>query len=413
MLLLRRVATGVVIAAASAVLLLSVYLLWNAPPWDYLPLQRTYTSDLDARAQVLEDKLEMYSRRVNDMETLVIILLGISGLYAIVFILTVDFNTRSVNRKVDRALENVKDQIGASLSDLRELKEETRDALRAESKDAVVRLQEVQQQAREMIQNMRAQMQSATMPVFGEADRGLEAIQRLIAALADAEPSETQKQELLHYEGALPTLELFHALQFGPQLACIYRTLARHYDRRDPARSRFYLGRAQTVAPKDFETANELATLVLDRQPPDYGQARSYFEASLAAQPDQQRAKFGLARIAQGQGDLETAVKLLESAAASQNWEKTPDPANAALVHYALACALARHGQGAPAGEQPQDFLRATRELEAAFAHPSRRLEQMLSQDTEEGGDLFVLANTPPYGNLVDDLMLNVSVGAA
>src|SRR5437016_3565385 len=127
MLLLVRVATGVVIAAATAVLLLSVYLLWNAPPWDYMPIQRTHTSDLDARAQVLEDKLEMYSKRVNDMQTLVIILLGISGLYAIVFILTVDLNTRSVTRKVDRALENVRDQIGASMGDLRELKEETRE----------------------------------------------------------------------------------------------------------------------------------------------------------------------------------------------------------------------------------------------------------------------------------------------
>jgi ElaB/YqjD/DUF883 family membrane-anchored ribosome-binding protein len=403
MLLLRRVATGLVIAAASAVLLLSVYLLWNAPPWDYLPLQRTYTSDLDARAQVLEDKLEMYSRRVNDMETLVIILLGISGLYAIIFILTVDFNTRSLNRKVDRALENVKDQIGVSMSALRELKEETRDALRSESKDAVDRLQEIQQQARETIQNIRAQMHG----------RDLDAIQQRIAMLADAEPSEEQKQELLHYEGALSMLELFHAFQSGPQLAGIYRSMARFYDRRDPARSRFYLGRAQTVAPEDFETANELAALALDRQPPDYGQAGKYFEASLAAQPDQQRAKLGLARIAQGHGDLETAVNLLESAAASQNWEKTPDPSNAALVHYALACALSRRGQSATEGNRPQDFLRATRELEAAFAHPSRRIEQMLSQDTEEGGDLFVLANTPPYGNLVDDLMLNVSVGAA
>ena len=395
MLLLRRIATGVVIAAATAVLLLSVYLLWTAPPQDYLPLQRS------SRAQMLEDKLEMYSRRVNEMETLVIIILGISGLYAIVFILTVDVNARSVNRKVDRALENVKDQIGASMSDIRELKEETRAALRAESKDAIERLQEVQEQAREMIQK-----------VFGEAGRDLEAIHKRIAEISDCEPSEEQKQEVLHYEGALPALELFHAFQLGPQLASIYRTLARYYDS-DPARSRFYLGRAQTLAPQDFETANELATLALNHQPPDYRQARRYFGASLASQPDQQRAKYGLARIAQMEGDLETAVGLLESAVTSPNWEKAPDPANAALVHYALACALARRGQNAPAGERAQDFLRATRELEAAFAHPSRQLERMLSEDTEEGGDLFVLANALPYGNLIDDLLLNVSVGAA
>jgi hypothetical protein len=412
MLVLRRIATGIVIAAATAVLLLSVYLLWNAPPWDYLPLQRSYTSDLDARAQVLEDKLEIYSRRVNDMETLVIILLGITGLYAIVFILTVDLNTRSVNRKVDRALENVKDQIGASMSDLRELKEETREALRAESKDAVDRLQEVQQQAREMIQNMRAQAHTA-VPISVEAGHALEAIEQRIASLAGADQPDGQENEVLHYESSLPALELLHASQFGPQLASIYRTLAHYYERRDPARSRFYLRHAQAMAPRDFETVNELATLALDRRPPDYRQARRYFEASLAVQNDQQRAKYGLARIAQTEGDLETAVGLLESAIASPNWEKTPDPANAALIHYALACALARRGQRATSLERSQDFQRATQELEAALAHPSRQIEQMLSEDIDEGGDLFVLASTPPYETLINDLLLNVSVGAA
>jgi tetratricopeptide (TPR) repeat protein len=412
MLLVRRVATGVVVAAALAVLFLSVYLLWNARQWDYLPLHASYTSDLDAHAQLLEDRLEIYSRRVSDMETLVIVLLGVTGLYAIVFILTVDFNTRAMNRKVDLALDNVKDQIGASMGDLRELKEETRDALRAESKDAAALLQQVQQQARETIQDMRSQTQG-TMPVFDEVGRELDAIEERIAALLVADAPGEQKQEVLHYEAALPALELFHALRFGPRLARIYRTLARYYERRDPARSRFYLRRSQTMAPEDFETANELATLALDRQPPDYPQARRYFEASLAARQDQQRAKYGLARIALREGDLETAASLLESAIELPNWETAPDPASAALVHYALACTLSRRGQSAPAGEQSQYFLRATRELDAAFAHPSRPLDQMFSRDTEEDGDLFALANTPPYENLINELLLNVSVGAA
>ena len=38
---------------------------------------------------------------------------------------------------------------------------------------------------------------------------------------------------------------------------------------------------------------------------------------------------------------------------------------------------------------------------------------EMLLRDTEEGGDLLVLANTPPYDNAVNDLLLNLSVGAA
>src|SRR5260370_35432440 len=126
----------------------------------------------------------------------------------------------------------------------------------------------------------------------------LQAIQDRIATLADGAGSDEQMQEIAHYESALPALEVLHAGQFRPQLARIYRTLARYYEPRDSARSRFYLGHVQTMTPEDFETANELANRALDRQPPDYRQARKFFQASLAAHPHHHCPTHGLARIA-------------------------------------------------------------------------------------------------------------------
>ncbi len=410
MLVLRRVATVIVIAASLAVVLLSVYLLWNARQNDYLPLHPSYTPDL--RVQQLEEKLEIYSRRVNDMENVMIILLGISGLYIIVFILTADVNARSMRRRVDQAFENVRRQMDDSMRALRELKEETSNTIRAETQDAADRLKEVQQRAFETIQNMGAQIRN-TMPGSSHAAPDLQAIQDRIATLADGAGSDEQMQEIAHYESALPALEVLHAGQFRPQLARIYRTLARYYEPRDSARSRFYLGHVQTMTPEDFETANELANEALQRQAPDYRQARKFFQASLAAQPDQQCAKYGLARIAIVEGDSETAIGLLESAVESPNWETSPDAERAALVHYTLACTLARRAQSATPAEQPQYLVRATEELKAAFTHPSRQLDEMLSRDTEEGGDLVVLANMPPYESAIDELLLNVCVGAA
>src|SRR5208283_1415312 len=163
----------IVVAAALALLILSVYLLWNARQWDYLPLHTSYTSDLDARAQLFQDKLEIYSRRVNDMESLVIILLGITGLYTIVFILTADFNARSTGRQVARAMLNVKEQMAISIGNLRELKEEARAAFRAEAKKASERLDQIQQRAHEMIEQARAEAQSVA-PVPGEIERDIE-----------------------------------------------------------------------------------------------------------------------------------------------------------------------------------------------------------------------------------------------
>ncbi len=402
MLLVRRLATGIVIAAALAVLILSVYLLWNARQWDYLPLHTSYTSDLDARAQLFQDKLEIYSRRVNDMESLVIILLGITGLYTIVFILTADFNARSTGRQVERAMMNVKDQMATSIGNLRELKEEARAALRAEAKHASERLDQIEQRAHEMIEQG-AEAQSVA-PVPGEIERELEEIHQRLSEIAAAPHSEEERLELMHYEAALPAIEILHGRKLAVQFARLYGTLARYYGASDAVRSRFYLNRAATMAPGDFETANDAGSLAMEGHPPDLRRARKYFEASLASQPNQQRARYELARIARSEPNFEKAQALLESALQSQNWETQPDARNTALVEYELACVLAHRG--------PQNFLRAMDYLTSAFAHPSRQLDEQLLRDTEEGGDLFALANTPPYSNAINDLLLNLSVGA-
>jgi tetratricopeptide (TPR) repeat protein len=206
---------------------------------------------------------------------------------------------------------------------------------------------------------------------------------------------------------------LFHSRQFGPQLAHIYRALARYQASRDPARARFYLNRAATLAPEDFETANELGALALEERLPDYRAARKHFDASVAVEPNQQRAKYGLALIAMAEGDLDSAQGLLKSAIETENWEVSPNPRKAALVHYALARVLARRGRQEPEGHRAAHFIRAAQELQTAFCYPSRQLDDMLSRDTEDDGDLAPLANTLPYSNVINDLLLNVSVGAA
>lgn len=412
MVLLRRVATGVVIVAALAVLVLSVYLLWNARQWDYLPLPSTHVSDLDARAQMFEDKLEIYNRRVNDMEMLVMILLGISGLYAIIFLLTADFNARSMSRQVDRAMGSVRDQIGSSIGELRDLKQTTRDALRAEVEEAMKKLERLQRETRMMMQEMRADIQ-ALNPSSEHVEETLGAMERRISTLDGSKESEEQRHEIRHYENALPTLEVLHSKRYGSALAQLYRTLGRYYRHRDIARARFYLSRAMTLTPEDFQTLNDLGMLSLEGQKPsDLKEARRHFETSLLAQPNQQRARYGLALVARSQGDLEAAQAFLEEALRSDRWESAPDEANTAMVRYTLSCVLARRAQREPM-RRAQYFLAATQGLQAAFEHASLQLDQMLARDTEEGGDLFVLANTPPYENLVDDLLLNVSVGAA
>lgn len=80
----------------------------------------------------------------------------------------------------------------------------------------------------------------------------------------------------------------------------------------------------------------------------------------------------------------------------------TADPSTAAEIHYDLACLLARQGEP---GE-------AVIELQTAFMHKSPELERKLTKDTEEGGPLYELTAKQPYNRILDDLLMDVSVGA-
>jgi hypothetical protein len=78
-----------------------------------------------------------------------------------------------------------------------------------------------------------------------------------------------------------------------------------------------------------------------------------------------------------------------------------PASALASEIHYQLACRFAAS----------HDFPRANRELEAAFEHRFKTLDEKLANDIDEGGQLYELASTAPFDKAVNDLLLNMSVG--
>lgn len=79
-----------------------------------------------------------------------------------------------------------------------------------------------------------------------------------------------------------------------------------------------------------------------------------------------------------------------------------PDAAVTAEIHYELGCLLAKSGEMDEAAE----------EIRASFRNKSRDLEKRLAKDTEEGGPLYVLANTAPGDVILNDLLMSLSVGS-
>lgn len=237
-----------VIAAALAVLTVSVYVFWNAHQWDYMPVRSPDRIETDVRAQMLQDRMEILNRRSGDMETLVTILLALSGLYTIVFVITSYFTAANFGKQADRSARMIKDELGLALGDLRALQEETRRALQAESKAASERLDGIHGETRKLVNESTAELKQGFL-TYSEIALNLHAIYQRLGQLVGRPLSEEERLEVIQYEHALAPLDAIGARQLGASMAPVYRLLGQHYADYDLARSRFYLQRGLAMAP--------------------------------------------------------------------------------------------------------------------------------------------------------------------
>jgi hypothetical protein len=122
--ILRKIALGLLLAASLAVLALAGLALWNYRQWAYLPLHDPGFT-LNDRARILQDRMDLLTKRVGDMGLLVLVLLGTPGLYAIVFVASFLLIASSFARQADRTITDIRDEVGLAMGNLRELQEQT------------------------------------------------------------------------------------------------------------------------------------------------------------------------------------------------------------------------------------------------------------------------------------------------
>jgi len=237
-----------VVAAAFAVMIVSVYVFWNAHQWDYMPTRSPDRIDTDVRGQMLQDRMEILNRRAGDMETMVAILLALSGLYTIVFVVTSYFSAASFGKQADRSARMVKDELGLAMGDLRSLQDETRQVLQAESKTASERLDKIHSETRKLVSDSEAELKQSFL-TYSEISLNLHAIHQRLAQLVGRPLNDEEQLEVIQYEQALAPLDAIGARQLGPAMAPVYRLLGQHYADYDLARSRFYLHRGLAMAP--------------------------------------------------------------------------------------------------------------------------------------------------------------------
>ncbi len=290
MAVLRRVALGLLLAASAAVLLLAALELWNYRQWAYLPTHEPGFNE-DDRARILQDRMDFLTKRVGDMELLVLILLGTSGLYAIVFVASSYFSAASFTRQAGQTINTIQDQIGLAMGDLRELQEQTEQKLNAMLAPAPA---------------------SSPIPVAHPAaltayDEQIAGMTARLAAWKDEPLSAESTLHLLRDESAAAHLDVIAGSELGA-LPALYLGYSRIYSRSDPSRSRFYLDRALRLAAPQSALASEIHYELACRFAASHDFPRAMGELTLAFEHQFRALDERLA------GDIEEGGKLYELA---------------------------------------------------------------------------------------------------
>jgi hypothetical protein len=245
MAVLRKIVLGVLLAAAAGVVLIAAWELsryhqqtYNRP---YSTLNQRSFSPGD-RARILQDRLDLLTRRVGDMELLVLILLGASGLYAVVFVASSYFNVIGFARLADRTISDFQDQMGQAMGDLRELQERTEQRLRQMTAAAPISVEE----------------EPACTPTPAGWQTQISEIAARIDTWLDQPLNEHTRLQLMQDETTAACLEVMAGSGDRAALAGLYLGFGRIYTFSDSARSRFYLERALGMAAPKSPLASEI-----------------------------------------------------------------------------------------------------------------------------------------------------------
>ena len=254
---IRKAALALLLIAAVAAVTIAVSELWNYRQSD-TAAHLAPASSLDEHARLLEVRVEGLTRRVGDMQLLVLVLLGTSGLYAVIFVITSYLSALGFARQADRAIHHIKDEIGVALGDLRELQEETQAHFDAQL-GALYEPRPVPTARPKPIPVPATPNVPAPPPAAQPSPD--EQVAELLARVSHAKirrMDETARLMLLDCEHTAARLEVSHGQELAWSLAGIYSEISKLYAPVDEARARFYLAAAIRLAPIGSPLASDL-----------------------------------------------------------------------------------------------------------------------------------------------------------
>jgi tetratricopeptide (TPR) repeat protein len=325
----------------------------------------------------LKDRLDLYAKRADDLERLLSLLVTVSTVYAI----ALGINAYAQVKESATKIKDLEDSL-------------TREA--DTTKNEVLRLFP-------LFDGIEYQM-IKTMSELLELLPRLDIAQK---KFDDLKPEE--KQAVMYYEKSISATELFNMRSFKDQRSGIFHVLGNFYalkyekDKKDAdslQRSLYYFRKAIDVDPKSVEALNDrgyVALVIYETK--NLTEALRYFSESLAADHEQQRARYNIAWIHKHQGNYAESVRLITEALSKIKWQKAPDKARIADLHYNRACSRARLEAGKPVANR--DFNAVLDDLEKVLKNDSADWGNLLNDfrdDTQPNGELFDAVNSDPRG---------------
>jgi tetratricopeptide (TPR) repeat protein len=392
-------------AASIAVLFLSVYLLWNARSWDYLPFVNRPANNLDARSQLLNDKIEIYNHEADDLSRMVAVLLVLSAAYVIAFAVSSHFAAERYQRYCEQSLDTVHQDCAKLMGDLREVREQAERAVERAAMDCG--------RVEELIRRSDRPSQPPPSPPVAPQPDIAPSITRLRESMAEAldQRKPGSPFAIADYERALAALAALAEPKHAGLLAPIYRDLALYYDNLDAGQAGYYRGRANALAPGIAPEPRRTAVPGQDAAAAAAAGAATAANAEMnvlaarrrGSQPPPgpvtaARTKYNSALLARAEDRLDDAEDLLRNSLASAR----ADAQFASEIQYELGCTLALRGPGC--------YEQAVECLRLAFRHKTPSIEKRISRDIDEGGALYALASQPPFDRAINDLLLDVNV---
>jgi hypothetical protein len=254
MAVLRKIVLSLLLIAAAGVLGMATWELWNHNEWTSLPSSQPVFNASD-RARLLQERMDLLAKRVGDMQLLVLILLGTSGLYAIVFVASSYFSATSFARQADQTIANLQDQIGLAMGDLRELQEQTERRIHQMlAAPAPAPVTAVPPQPVLAV----AAVPEAAPAVAKPAPAWEAQIAEIAERLEGWEDGRPATLKLVEDEYRTISVEVTAGARALPSLAGVYFRFGRLYAQADGARSRFYLERALRLAAPESSMVSEI-----------------------------------------------------------------------------------------------------------------------------------------------------------